>query len=224
MPLPDSIYAGSVESGDRLRNRIRERLREVGVGLAAVGAFESAHPEEVSATPSTSPLRGDGFVLVSGFGNRRSPFTRQLEFHPGADFAAPVGTPVHATADGVVVFAGEYPLSRSRGWWSYGNLVIVENGTGFVTLYGHNDQVLARRGQQVRRGDPLATVGKSGWSTSPHLHYEVRRKGADGVFRPVDPLIYILDHRWPNEERLLVRARSARPVRDFEPLPSFVGR
>ncbi|HEV2846954.1 MAG TPA: M23 family metallopeptidase, partial [Thermoanaerobaculia bacterium] len=206
-----------------VRARAQRRLDGIGDSLRQVAAFENAHPGEVRSTPSICPLRSE-FVLVSPFGNRRSAFTRELEYHAGIDLAAAVETPVHATADGVVAFAGEYPLGRSAVWWRHGNLVMLEHEAGFVTIYGHNHHIHVRQGQKVRRGDLLATVGKTGWSAIPHLHYEVRRKGADGVYRPVDPLVYILDRRWPNEERLLVRAKSARPVREFEPLPSSVGK
>lgn len=224
VPVPDSIYAAAVQQGDRLRERIRTRLRQAEGDLSEVGSFEASHPGEVRTTPSICPLRGKGFVLISSFGDRRSPFTRQMEFHPGVDLAAPVGTPIHAPADGVVVFAGQYPLARSHGWWSYGNMVLIRGGEGFVTIFGHADQVEVRAGQTIRRGERLATVGNSGWSTSPHLHYEVRRRGADGVFRPIDPLLFILDRRWPNDDRLLLRARNARPVQSFEPLPPGIDR
>jgi murein DD-endopeptidase MepM/ murein hydrolase activator NlpD len=219
VPVPESIYSTAVEQGDRLRERIRNRLREADGDLREVGSFETAHPDQVVTTPSTCPLRGKEFVLISSFGDRRSPFTKQLEFHPGVDLAAPVGTPVYATADGIVVFAGQYPLARSRGWWSYGNMVLIRDGEGFVTIFGHAERVTVRAGQKVRRGELLATVGNTGWSTSPHLHYEVRRRGADGEFRPIDPLLFILDRRWPNDDRLLLKARNARPVQSFEPLP-----
>jgi murein DD-endopeptidase MepM/ murein hydrolase activator NlpD len=219
-PPSRSIYADAIEEGRRARSRLRQRLQGLDGALSAVRAFETAHPDEVRTTPSSCPLRGSDFVLVGSFGKRRSPFTHELEVHPGVDLAAPVGTPIHATADGVVAFAGQVPISRSTGWWRYGNLVIVENGDGFFTLFGHDDRVEVKAGQRVRRGDRLATVGSSGWGvTSPHLHYEVRRKGDDGEVRPVDPLIYILDHRWPNEDRLLLAARAAPPMTDFEPLP-----
>jgi murein DD-endopeptidase MepM/ murein hydrolase activator NlpD len=223
VPVPDSIWAGAIEQGGRVRDRLRDRLWRVTDGLGELRTWEVDHPEQVRTTPSVCPLGNREFVLISSFGNRRSPFTRELELHAGADLAAPVGTPVNATADGVVAFAGQYPLARYPGWWRFGNLVVVENGDSFVTLYGHADQVLVRQGQRVRRGDRLATVGSSGWSTSPHLHYEIRHRGADGAYRPVDPLIYILDHRWPNDERLLIRARNARPVQGFEPLPPSIG-
>jgi murein DD-endopeptidase MepM/ murein hydrolase activator NlpD len=219
----ESIYAGAIAQGDRLRLRVRDRLLVLDGSLGALQAFESAHPEQVRTTPSTCPLRGE-FVLISSFGSRRSPFTRQLEMHTGADLAAASGTPVYATADGVVAFAGQVPLGRSAAWWRFGNLVIVDNGGGFITVFGHNSRVEVRAGQPVRRGDLLAAVGDTGWSSSPHLHYEVRRRGADGVYRPVDPLIYVLDHRWPSEERLLVRARNAPPLAEFAPLPLPGGR
>ncbi|HEX9944839.1 MAG TPA: M23 family metallopeptidase [Thermoanaerobaculia bacterium] len=221
-PAPKSIYTGMIEQAKRLRTGMRNRLIALEASLREVRAFESAHPDQVRTTPAVCPLHSE-FVLVSSFGNRRSPFTRELEFHPGADLAAPLETPVYATADGVVAFAGQYPLARSSAWWRYGNLVIVANGKEFFTVFGHNSRIVVRAGQPVKRGELLAMVGNSGWSTSPHLHYEVRRKGPDGVYRPVDPLIYILDQRWPNEERLLVRARNAPPVRDFEPLPPGTG-
>jgi murein DD-endopeptidase MepM/ murein hydrolase activator NlpD len=217
---PRSIYAEAIEEGRLSRSRLERRLQGIDGALGAARAFEQARPEDVRTTPSACPLQGSNFVLIGPFGKRRSPFTHQLEVHPGVDLAAPVGTPIHATADGVVAFAGQVPISRSTGWWRYGNLVIVENGDGFFTLFGHDDRIDVRQGQRVKRGDPLGTVGNSGWGvTSPHLHYEVRRKGADGAFRPVEPLIYILDHRWPNEDRLLLEARSGPPMRDFEPLP-----
>lgn len=222
-PGPPSIYAGSIEQGDRLRSDVRSRLVALEAALRQVREFETDHPDQVRTTPAVCPLRNE-FVLISSFGRRRSPFTRELEAHPGVDLAAPLETPVYATADGVVAFAGQYPLARSRAWWRNGNMVMVENGDGFVTVYGHQSQIAVKVGQRVERGDLLGTVGKTGWATSPHLHYEIRRKGADGVYRPVDPLIYILDRHWPNEDRLLVKARNAPPVRDFEPLPPKIGR
>jgi murein DD-endopeptidase MepM/ murein hydrolase activator NlpD len=219
-PAPRLIYTETIEEGTRVRSRLQQRLHGLEGTLAAVRAHEEESPDAARTTPSTCPLSGDGFVLVGSFGKRRSPFTRELEVHPGVDLAAPVGTPIRATADGVVAFAGQVPISRSTGWWRYGNLVIVENGDGFFTLYGHVDRIDARQGERVKRGDRLATVGNSGWGvTSPHLHYEVRRKEAAGAFRPVDPLVFILDHRWPNQEQLLLAARSRPPMTDFEPLP-----
>jgi murein DD-endopeptidase MepM/ murein hydrolase activator NlpD len=81
-----------------------------------------------------------------------------------------------------------------------------------------------QRGQKVVQGDLLGTVGNTGLSTNPHLHYEVRRRDDAGKFQPVDPRIYILDHRWRDEERILVQARSAPALDDYQPLPPVLGR
>jgi murein DD-endopeptidase MepM/ murein hydrolase activator NlpD len=218
LSMSKSIYAGAVDQGLRQQGRLTSQLQRLDVALGGVQAYERDHRDRVRTTPAVCPLRGGQFVLVSPFGNRRSPFTRDFEFHAGLDLAAREGTPIRSPADGVVAFAGRYPQPRSVVWWRLGNLVIVRNGDDFVTLYGHCERILVRPGQGVRRGDPLATVGSTGWSTSSHLHYEIRRRGADRAFRPVDPMVFILDRRWPNEERLIVRARSAAPT-DFEPLP-----
>ena len=175
-------------------------------------------------TPSLCPLAGADFVLTSPFGRRRSPFTQELDFHPGLDLAAPRGTAITAPADGVVVFAGRYPLAASVGWWRYGNLVVLKHGERFLTLYGHCEEVRVRTGERVRQGDLLATVGSTGWSTNPHLHYEVRRREDVGDFLALDPRIYILDRRWRDEERLLVQARSAAPAAEVQPLPTLFTR
>ncbi|MEM7051152.1 MAG: M23 family metallopeptidase [Acidobacteriota bacterium] len=175
-------------------------------------------------TPSVIPLRGANFLLTSPFGNRRSPFTKALDFHAGIDLAAPIGMEIHAPAEGVVAFAGRYPRRQSVGWWRYGNLVVLRHGDRFITLFGHCDEVTVRRGQRVRQGDVIGTVGDTGWSTSPHLHYEVRRRTEGKGFVPVDPRIYILDYRWSDEEQTLVRARATPSLDDFEPLPRLIGR
>jgi murein DD-endopeptidase MepM/ murein hydrolase activator NlpD len=222
--LSDSIYAGVVQQGDRLSTRMGEELRQVDDALNRVQTFEKDNPDRVRTTPSVCPLRGE-FVLTSSFRTRRSPFTKQLEFHPGLDFAATVGTPVRATADGVVAFAGQFPMGRGVNWWRYGNLVAVRNGDLFVTLYGHCHQIQVRPGQKIKRGDILGTVGNSGWSISPHLYYEVRKRDGEDEPRPVDPLMYILDRRWPNEERLLFGGRNnSPPPNSYELLPRTLGR
>ncbi|HYH46059.1 MAG TPA: M23 family metallopeptidase [Thermoanaerobaculia bacterium] len=218
--LRGSIYAGLIQQGDRLRLRLGTGLRAVDGQLRRLNDFEARHPERVRVTPSICPLRGSRFVLTSPFARQRSPFTRELTFHPGIDLAAPRGAPIHAAADGRVAFAGQLPLGRSVVWWRYGNLVALQHGDDLLTLYGHCDTVAVRAGQTVRRGQLLGTVGSTGWSPNPHLHYEVRRRVADGPARAIDPRLFILDVRWPNEERLLARAGEAPDGAVIEPLPA----
>jgi murein DD-endopeptidase MepM/ murein hydrolase activator NlpD len=213
----ESIYDGAVRQGERSRARIRGQLDAVEAGVAAVRAFEAGHPDQVRDTPAACPLRGDRYVLSAPFGRQRGAFAPGPGFHAGIDLAAPRGTPILAPADGMVTFAGTVPLARSPAWWRYGNLVAVAHGDRYLTLYGHCGELKVAAGQAVRRGEALAGVGSSGWSLSPHLHYEVRRRGDDGALAPVDPLIYILDRRWPDEERLL--ARAPHPAINYEPLP-----
>jgi murein DD-endopeptidase MepM/ murein hydrolase activator NlpD len=221
-PVPDSIYAGTIDQGHRRRDRLGVRLSALAEFLGRVGEFERSHPDQVRTTPATCPLRAD-FVLTSPFGRRRNPFTQELELHAGIDLAAPLGSFIRATADGVVVFAGRYPLHRDPAWWRLGNLVAVESGEDFVTLFGHCQDIAVRKGQQVRRGDLLATVGRSEMGGSTQLHYEVRHRDA-GELRPHDPLVYILDHRWPNEERVITRARSGAAPAGFAPLPPGIAK
>jgi len=115
------------------------------------------------------PLRG---VLYARFGRKgKAP-------HDGIDLAAPAGTPVRTAGEGSVLFAGP-----QRG---YGLLVIVEHALGLVTVYAHNRDLRVRTGQQVREGQVIATVGESGKTSGPHLHFEVRQDGA-----PVDPLDFL---------------------------------
>ncbi len=224
--LRGSIYTGLIQRGDRLRLRLGAGLRGADRQLRRLRDFEARHPERVRGTPSACPLRGTRFVLTSPFARHRSPFTRELTFHPGIDLAAPRGTPIHAAADGQVVFAGQFPLGRSVVWWRYGNLVVLRHAGdpsgegGLVTLYGHCDTVAVRAGQTVRRGHVLGTVGSTGWSPNPQLHYEVRRRGPDGTAPAIDPRLFVLDVRWPSEERLLARAGHAPPGAGIEPLPA----
>lgn len=223
-PAPTSIYGENLRRANQLEAKISQDLEVFGSFLEEVGSFEAQHQEQIRLTPSAVPLRGRDFVLTSPFGSRRNPFTKALDFHAGLDLAASPGTPIHAPADAVVAFAGRYPLKSSVSWWRYGNLVVLRHGDLFVTIFGHCQEVLVKTGQRVRQGELLATVGNTGWSTSPHLHYEVRRLDQNRQGTPVDPRIYILDHTWRDEERLLVAARQAPDPADYEPLPPAFGR
>ncbi len=131
----------------------------------------------LASTPTIAPLRG---LVTAGYGYRQSPFTGGREMHEGLDIAAPHGTPILATADGIVSFSG--PLA------AFGNVVFINHGHGFTTFYAHNSANRVKEGQQVRRGDVIAYVGTSGRTTGPHVHYEVQVNGTT-----VNPLRYIVD-------------------------------
>lgn len=223
-PGIDSIYSTVVDSGRLLESEVAEQLAVLGIFIEEVETFEQAHGEQVLTTPSISPLEPETFVLTSPFGTRRSPFTKMLDAHTGLDMAAETGTPIAAPADGVVVFAGRYPARQSVAWWRYGDLVAIRHGDDFITLFGHCDEILVRTGQEVKQRDIIARVGNSGWSTSPHLHYEVRHRDEEGQFVPVDPRVYILDHRWRDQEQFLVAARNAPTLSGYEPLPRLIRR
>jgi murein DD-endopeptidase MepM/ murein hydrolase activator NlpD len=131
----------------------------------------------LASTPSIWPVRG---YLSSKFGNRIDPFTGRKDFHPGIDISTPEGTKVTAPADGVVVMVGR------RG--AYGNAIIVNHGHGITTRYGHLSGFDVRPGQRIRRGDVIGSVGNTGRSNAPHLHYEVWVN--DQLQNPIQ---YILD-------------------------------
>jgi murein DD-endopeptidase MepM/ murein hydrolase activator NlpD len=116
--------------------------------------------------------------LTSGFGYRMHPILGYSKFHSGLDFGADYGTPIRAAAPGKVLFASWYG--------GYGQAVILDHGNGVTTLYGHTEEIYVKEGQTVQRGTPIAAVGSTGFSTGPHLHFEVRVGG-----NPVDPQEYL---------------------------------
>jgi len=121
------------------------------------------------SVPSVNPVASQEAWVSSGFGYREDPISGKRRFHEGTDIVAPRGTPVIAPADGVVTYAG----------WrdGMGRTVDIEHGYGYTTAYGHNDKLLVKKGDLVKRGDIIAYIGSSGRSTGPHLHYEVRLHG-----------------------------------------------
>ncbi|MGE0082183.1 MAG: M23 family metallopeptidase [Thiohalomonadaceae bacterium] len=131
---------------------------------------------QAEVLPAGRPAKG-GWIS-SYFGIRSDPFTGRPEHHNGIDLAGKEGAEVIAVAAGVVTWAGER--------WGYGNLVEINHGNGHVTRYGHSKEILVKVGDTVRKGQAVATIGSTGRSTGPHVHFEVLRNG-----RHVDPLTYI---------------------------------
>lgn len=136
----------------------------------------TANRRLIRHTPSLKPVLNGR--LTSGFGLRLDPFLERYTFHKGIDLAARRGTPVYATADGIVEEAG-----YRRG---YGKTILINHGYGFKTRYAHLLKIFVNRGQKVRRWDVIGEVGDTGRATAPHLHYEVVVNGDS-----VDPLNYI---------------------------------
>jgi murein DD-endopeptidase MepM/ murein hydrolase activator NlpD len=131
---------------------------------------------QLHSRPSLWPVNG---TLSSSFGGRTDPFSGEGAFHTGIDLATPSRTPVHVTADGVVV---------SAGWdGAYGKRVVVDHGNGLETYYAHLSQWLVVPGQEVRIGEVIGLSGATGRATSPHVHYEVRLAGT-----PVNPYKYLV--------------------------------
>ena len=126
--------------------------------------------------PSIMPLSGEH--MTSGFGMRWHPVIGGRRQHKGVDLASPIGTPIHATADGTVAMAERFG--------GYGLYVQIEHGGSLETRYGHMSRIAVAEGQQVRKGDVIGYVGTTGRSTGPHLHYEVR---VDGT--AVNPIPYM---------------------------------
>ena len=186
--------------------------------LALVTEKETATPALAAETPSRLPLSTDLVEPASQFGPRVSPWTGSEEFYPGVDLAAPAGSPVVAPADGVVVFEGRIPPEVNGRLWRFGNLVVLSHGPAGVTLYGHLGKVEARRGQTVRRGARLGTVGTSGWALFPAVHYEVWRRGKDGL-APTDPRFAMLDLRLPGHDVSLEKMLATSAPRSLEAPP-----
>ncbi len=129
----------------------------------------------LSRIPLGPPVWGK---ITSHYGYRTDPFTGKYEFHEGVDIKARWGTPVRATAEGKVIFAGWKP--------GYGKTVIIRHAFGYTTLYGHMSKIKVKRGMWVKSGQIIGYVGSSGRSTGPHVHYEVWRYS-----RKVNPLKYM---------------------------------
>ncbi len=141
-----------------------------------IQAFQGNH-KLLAATPSIWPTEG---WVTSPFGRRVSPFTGQPEMHTGVDITGKPGTPIKATAQGVIKFAG-----KDGG---YGKTVVISHGAGLTTRYAHLQSIKVQEGDDVSRGTLIGELGNTGRSTGPHLHYEVQLNGVS-----VDPMRYILN-------------------------------
>lgn len=147
----------------------------------------------IASIPAIMPISNkDLRHAPGGFGWRTHPIYKTPEFHPGMDFAAPEGTEIYATGDGVVTVAD----NKSQG---YGNHVVIDHGFGYETLYGHMSRIAVKPGQVIKRGQVIGYVGSTGLSTAPHCHYEVHKNG-----ELMNPLNYYYNDLSPEEYAKLV--------------------
>jgi murein DD-endopeptidase MepM/ murein hydrolase activator NlpD len=159
----------TVSSLDKAAGQLEQRVRTIGDALRA-------DQLKLATIPDGMPVNG---YLTDDFGVRSNPFGGEShEVHQGLDIAAEWGTPVNATADGIVVIAGPHS--------GYGNLVSIYHSNGITTRFGHLSKINVEVGQRVKRGDLVGNVGSTGRSTGPHVHYEVRENDV-----PVDPQRYV---------------------------------
>ena len=163
-PLTPMSYS---TRGDAALSQGETKARQIIVTLDQMNTYRIA----IEKLPLAMPVKAS-FRYTSGFGRRWG------RMHEGIDMAGPIGTPIYATGDGVVIHAG-----RASG---YGNLIKIQHELGTETRYGHLNRIRVKVGDKVSQGDLIGDMGNTGRSTGPHLHYEVRMKG-----RAVDPMSFI---------------------------------
>ena len=216
-PLPDSLRVRQLERRKEMQilaGMDSEELTE-GIGKKLSSIYNRLISQEKSyneiekmvknkekllaSTPAIQPISNKDLDRVSsGFGYRIDPLYKTVKFHPGLDFTAPQGTPVYATADGVIEIAG----NLGNG---YGNHIVIDHGYSYNTLYGHLYRIKAKRGQRVKRGEVIGYVGNTGKSTGPHLHYEVIKKN-----KHLDPIYFFYNDLTPEQYQLILKLAASR--------------
>jgi murein DD-endopeptidase MepM/ murein hydrolase activator NlpD len=216
-PIDPSIRDGGVGGNDRY-GELREKNLAAGDMIIGLNEkvdrlrrnlyIESLSQDELvkttenkerqyAAIPAIQPIANKELIAIaSGFGLRIHPVYKVIRMHTGIDFAATVGTPIYATADGTVV-------AIDVKFDGYGKLVVIDHGFGYVTRYAHMQGFNVYIGQRVRRGERIGLVGNTGLSTAPHLHYEVLINGEQ-----IDPVHYFFNDLTPSEYEKVVELAS----------------
>ncbi len=185
-----------VETTKRL-DRVSKQLYIQSKSFDEVAKLVKNKEKLLASIPAIQPISNENLRhQPSGFGWRTHPIYKTPEFHPGMDFAAPEGTEIHSTGDGIVLRAD----AIARG---YGNHVVINHGYGYETLYGHMTQYVVHVGQQVKRGQLIGYVGSTGLSTAPHVHYEVRKGG-----EVVNPINFYYNDLTPEQYQKLIELSS----------------
>ena len=166
-------------------NQLIVRLSAQSRSFDTIAEVAQRKSDMLTSIPAIRPLKGVK-TISSGFGGRYHPILKTIRMHTGVDLSAPKGTPVYATADGVV--------SREKGGSGYGIVVILNHGYSYQTLYAHLSKKVVKPGQKVKRGQLIGYVGNTGLSFGTHLHYEVIKNGVK-----VNPVHYFFDDITPEE-------------------------
>ena len=215
-PVPDSVRLKEMEqqkeillvmnmNGGQLENSITSSINNLALRMAyqeksfnEITSFIKNKEELLASTPAIQPVSNSDLKRVaSGYGYRIDPVYKTVKFHAGLDFTAPQGTPIYATANGVVKVAG----NLGNG---FGNHVVINHGYGYETLYGHMFRIKVKAGTRIKRGEIIGWVGNTGKSTGPHCHYEVHKNG-----RTLDPVYFFYNDLSPEQfDRLLKLAAS----------------
>ncbi|HRE52620.1 MAG TPA: peptidoglycan DD-metalloendopeptidase family protein [Flavitalea sp.] len=189
-----NLEASIVTTLDNLRRRILNQEKS----YKEIHEFIRNKEQLLACTPAIQPVSNANLKrLASGFGYRIDPIYKTPRFHAGLDFAAPQGTPIYATANGVIKIAG----NSGNG---YGNYVVINHGYGYQTLYGHMYKVKAKLGQKVKRGEIIGYVGNTGKSTGPHCHYEVHKNG-----QRIDPVYFFYNDLTPEQFNRIIKLAAA---------------
>lgn len=198
-----NLLISTLEKADRLKRQFTIQSRSLDSLLSLAGEKE----KYLNCIPSIKPVRTDhlkrNFRYLSGFGMRIHPVHKIPRMHRGLDFTASKGTPVRATGDGKVI-----RVRRERT--GYGRSIMIDHGYGYQTLYAHLEDMDVKVGQKVTKGEQIGTVGNTGTSTAPHLHYEVRFKD-----KAVNPIHYCMDGLTPEEYEEMVKMAS-QPNKSFD--------
>jgi murein DD-endopeptidase MepM/ murein hydrolase activator NlpD len=182
---------------EMMRTRSSELLMQSAITSSFYGnqlTLSEKQLRAIGSMPLLQPIQPwNSDNVISGFGMRVNPFHKGLYEHPGVDIAMPRGSEVIATASGTVI-----EINKSIVQAGYGNYIEIDHGNGFITRYAHLEDIHVKYRQKITRGSIIATVGNSGGSIAPHLHYEIIRNGIT-----VDPVHYMIDGLSSNEHHQL---------------------
>jgi len=177
---------------DLKTNQLLVKLSEERKSLDTLLLLAERKSDMLACIPAIRPIK-NMYNVTSGFGMRMHPILKVWRRHEGVDITAPRGTPVYATADGVI--------SRKQAQSGYGTSIIIEHGYSYETLYAHLSRRAVKPGQKVKRGELIGYVGNTGFSLGSHLHYEVWKSG-----KPVNPVHYFVSDITPEEYNTILES------------------